>query len=114
MNRLIPLAAVAALSVSLGITHAASVGVRTETVRFADLDTNGAVGAAVLLARIKNASENVCRDLNSKALSLRFAYRDCLHAAVASAVRHVDRPALTNYASAQGYRVIDAAVARNN
>lgn len=114
MKKLIPLAAIVALCPAFGIAQASSAGVHSETVRFADLDTNSTAGAAVLLARIKTASENVCRDLDSKSLSLRLPYRDCFDTAVTSAVRHINRAALTAYASAQGYHLIDAAVARNN
>ena len=114
MKKLIPLAAIAVLTATFGTAHASTDDVRTQTVRYADLDTNSVAGAAQLFARIKIASENVCRDLSSKSLSMRRPYRNCFDAAVSSAVRHVDRPVLTAFASTQGYRTIDDAVARNN
>lgn len=114
MKKLIPLAAIVALSASFGIAHASAAEVRSQTVRFADLDTHSTAGAAVLFARIKTASENVCRELDSRLLSLKVPYRECFDAALSSAVRHVNRPSLSAYASAQGYHVIDAAIARNN
>lgn len=111
MNKFIPLAA-AFLTVAFGTAHAAPEP-RSQTVRFADLDTNSLTGAAVLFGRIKLASESVCQDLSSKSLSLRRLYRDCLDTAMNAAVSRVNRPMLSRFASTHGYHVMDL-VARNN
>jgi len=46
------------------IAHAdAAFEPRSVTVRFADLDTTTAPGAAALYSRLKSAAESVCQDL---------------------------------------------------
>ena len=74
---------------------------RSVTVRFADLDTTNAQGAAVLYRRIQSAAESVCRDLEpGRELAWRRVYTNCIQTAIGNAVVKVDRPAVTTYAAA--------------
>ena len=89
---------------------------RSEKVQFADLDTTNAHGAAVLYQRIKNAAENVCRDLQpGRSLALLRPYANCVHVALSNAVADINRPAVTDYAAAHGVLPGDAPIriARN-
>ncbi len=107
------LIAVATLAAS-GITIASAdpfFEVRSETVRFADLDTSSVYGAQALYHRIKSAAKSVCRDLEpDRQLGLEPAYQDCVHQAISAAVMKIKRPAVTAYAATQGIRPSDGAV----
>ncbi len=73
-------------------------------MRFADLDTSSAHGAAVLYQRIKSAAESVCKDLQpGRQLALMQPYTSCVHSALDNAIERIDRPAVTAYAAARGY-----------
>jgi len=77
------------------------------TVRFGDLDTTTWSGAAALYKRLDRAAHEVCADLDPNgriafASELRRLYKGCLQFAIANAVLAVDRPALTQYATARG------------
>jgi len=79
---------------------------RSVTVRFADLDTAGAPGAAVLYRRLHSAAESVCRDLEpGQELARRRVYANCIQAALSNAIVKIDRPAVTTYAVAHGVPV---------
>jgi UrcA family protein len=81
---------------------------RSVTVRFADLEATTDQGAAALYHRLKNAAQNVCRDLESaKELGRLQIYNDCIHTAIGNAVAKVNRPAVTAYAVARGVPVTD-------
>ncbi len=106
MKNLTTLAAVATLSVcSFTIAHAdTGFEPRSATVRFADLDTTTAQGAAVLYKRIKSAAESVCKDLEpGRQLALKERYASCIHLALGNAIVKIDRPAVTAYAAARGF-----------
>ncbi len=76
---------------------------RSATVRFADLDTTTAPGAAALYQRIKSAAESVCKDLEpGRQLALMERYASCVHLALGNAIVKIDRPAVTAYAAARG------------
>lgn len=113
MKALTTLIAVATLTAS-GITIAGAeptLDPRSETVRFADLDTSNVHGAAALYRRIASAAESVCRDLKpGRQVALMEPYAKCLHQAISAAVIKVDRPAVTAYAAAQGVRPGDATI----
>jgi UrcA family protein len=84
---------------------------RAVTVRFADLDTTNAHGAAVLYQRIKNAAKIVCQELGSdRQLARMSLYANCVSKAIGNAVVRVDRPAVTAYAAARGALPRDAAI----
>ncbi len=118
MKKLTTVIAVAALAAS-GITIASAdpfLEVRSETVGFADLDTSNAHGAAMLYHRLKIAAKSVCGDLEpERQLGLEPVYQNCVHQAIGAAVMKINRPAVTAYAAARGFRPSDAAVkiARN-
>ena len=105
MKNLTSLAAFAALAAcSFSIARAdTSDEPRSAMVRFADLDTASAQGAAVLYRRIKSAAESVCKELApDRQLGLMQAYTNCMQTAIGHAVAKVDRPAVTAYAAAHG------------
>ena len=105
MKSLTTLAALATFAAgAITIAHAdATAEVRTQTVRFTELDTTQPYGAAVLFQRTKIAAESVCRDLEpSRSLSLREPYANCVHVALSDAVTAINRPAVTAYAADHG------------
>jgi UrcA family protein len=65
-------------------------------VHYADLDLTRPAGAQVLFRRIQSAAKLVCSPLASWAL-LQNRFDHCVSDAVAKAVMHVDRPALSEY-----------------
>ena len=77
--------------------------VRTEVVRFADLDLTRATGAQQLYRRIQQAARDVCeRNRLSDSGSARIAsYRLCLSGAIERAVDEVGAPLLTEHHQAQ-------------
>lgn len=76
---------------------------RSVTVRFADLDTTSAQGAAVLYRRLKSAAENVCHDLQpGRQLARMRPYADCTHQALSGAIVKLALPAVTAYAESRG------------
>jgi UrcA family protein len=76
---------------------------RTVTVRYADLDTANAEGAAALYRRLKFAAGTVCQDLDSRSdLSMSRLYAGCVREALGNAIAKVVRPAVTAYAAARG------------
>jgi len=84
---------------------------RAVTVRFADLDTASAHGAAVLYRRLQSAAESVCVDLEpGRELARRRVYADCVQTALSNAIVKVDRPAVTTYAVAHGVPVGDSKI----
>ena len=84
---------------------------RSATVRFADLDTTTAQGAAALYKRIKSAAESVCKDLEpGRQLLLMQRYASCIHLALGNAIVKIDRPAVTAYAAAHGFAPGEAAM----
>ncbi len=82
---------------------------RSVTVRFADLNTASAQGAAVLYRRLNIAAESVCQDLEpGRELARMSAYANCMQTALGNAVVKVARPALTAYAVAHGVHMTDS------
>jgi UrcA family protein len=118
MKTLTTLIAAAALTAS-GITIASAdttLEPRSVTVKFADLNTSNVQGAQALYQRIASAAESVCNDLKpGRQLALMERYANCVHQAISAAIVEVDRPAVTAYAAAHGFRAVDAAprMARN-
>jgi UrcA family protein len=105
MKKLTILVAVATFTVcSFTIARAGTAfEPRTMTVRFADLDTTNAEGAAVLYRRLKFAADVVCQDLDSgRDLFLVRQHADCVRLALSNAIAKVDRPAVTAYAAGRG------------
>jgi UrcA family protein len=105
MKNLTILAAAAALvASSISIAKADSpFEPRSVTVKFADLDTTNAEGAATLYRRLKSAAASVCRGLEpDKQLSRVWGYNECLHTAMSNAIVKINRPAVAEYAAAHG------------
>jgi len=82
---------------------------RSVTVRFADLDTASAQGAAVLYRRLETAAQSVCQDLEpGRELPRMWAYANCIQTALSNAIVKLDRPAVTAYAVAHGVHMTDS------
>jgi len=92
--------ATATLSLS-ALVHAGEAP--TMTVKYADLDLTRSEGAATLYARLTRAAHVVCGPIEPQSLdpTLKPRYYACISKAIAEAVAKVDRPALTEYASAK-------------
>jgi len=119
MKNLTTFIAVASFALSIcTIARADSVyQVRSETVKFADLNTANAEGAAALYHRLNSAAKSVCRDLApDRQLGQMRSYANCVHVALSNAIADVDRPAVTAYATARGIVTESAAIkiARSN
>ena len=95
------LAAVAAVclaSVTI-VAHAdeAANGVPTRTVHYSDLDINTRAGATVLYARIRNAAQQVCGNVDTRELvGVSPAVKACVNRAIYTSVRSVHSPRLTS------------------
>jgi len=113
MKNLTSLVAVASFAVcGVTIAHAdPAFEPRSVTVRFEDLNTASAQGAAVLYARVKHASESVCQDLDSRRdLGLMQLHAQCVHRALGDAIAMINRPAVTAYAAAHGIFPADTTI----
>jgi UrcA family protein len=66
------------------------------TVRFSDLAMADTANAAKVYRKLRNAAAKVCgMNRGAESLQMQIAQRECFDAALADAVRKVDRPALT-------------------
>ena len=104
---LAPITAAAATALLLGagapaaaprLVHQTDEGVEVTAVRYRDLDLSRTEDAAMLLARLREAADLVCRagaPATPMTLSAVQTYRSCTHAAMDRAVRTVDRPSVT-------------------
>jgi UrcA family protein len=94
---------------SFNVARADSHGeVRSETVRFADLDINKSPGADILYRRLNIAARNVCRELEpGRSLALVVPHRACVHSALIKALADVGNPAVLAYAAMQGTAATD-------
>lgn len=90
-------AGIAALQPSLAL----SAGVLTTRVVFQDLDLTNSSGIATLYGRLRAASVEVCRPLESKLVEGHFRHRDCVKSALDEAVAQVGKPSLTAYHQAK-------------
>lgn len=110
LNILVAAATIAICGATIAQADGAFVP-RSVTVRFADLDTASAQGAAVLYRRLQSAAESVCRDLEpGQELARRRVYANCIQTALGNAIVKVDRPAVTTYAVAHGVPVGDSKI----
>jgi UrcA family protein len=96
-NFLAAVAAVCLASVTI-VAHAdeAANGVPARTIHYSDLDINTRAGATVLYARIRNAAQQVCGDVDSKQLAVSAAVKACVNRAISTSVRSVNSPKLTS------------------
>ena len=85
MKTIKSLVSVAALAIS-GIAAAGSPDAHSVVVRYGDLNLNSQAGVKSLHKRIRNAAESVCSELNSRVLSLRDIYDQCVDQAVSDGV----------------------------
>jgi UrcA family protein len=69
---------------------------RTETVRFADLDLTRAAGAQELYRRIRQAAREVCQ-ADGSSVWYPSGYLECRSTAIARAVTDIGAPLLTEY-----------------
>jgi UrcA family protein len=101
-NFLAAFAAVCLASVTI-VAHAdeAANEVPTRTVHYSDLDINSRAGATVLYARIRNAAQQVCGDVDSRQLAVSAAVKACVNRAIYTSVRAVNSPKLTSVYNSQ-------------
>ena len=93
---------------------ALSDDVRTQIVKFADLDLTRPAGAQTLYHRIQGAARTVC-EVDDGADLDRAPYQQCVSAAIARAVVNIDAPLLTEYhQSATHGRILQPRVAQLN
>lgn len=91
-----------ALIISLFIAGAAFAGtpdddVRSETVKFRDLDLQSDTGVSALYQRIQAAARRVCDQPSDAGVSSAYAVRSCKEKAESRAVMSVNVPSLTAY-----------------
>ena len=79
------------------LAAAASNDVRTEVVKFADLDLKRPAGAQELYRRIQQAARDVCEPNRIDENPYMRDYRLCLSSAIARAVVEVGAPLLTEH-----------------
>jgi UrcA family protein len=106
-------AAVALIATSsFNIVRADTYGdIRSETVRFADLNIDSSSGAEILYRRLNIAANKVCRELEpGRSLVLVAPHRACIHSALSRALAVVGNPAVSAYAAAHGTTVGDVTV----
>lgn len=72
------------------------------TVTYSDLNLKTAAGAQTLYRRINTAALSVCHDLETKVLSGRSYWNQCMNQAISHAVLDVDAPMLTAYYTKEG------------
>ena len=96
--------AVTALGLSLALSvpgeaaplASADTITRTEVVKYGDLNVATTAGAAMLYDRIRTAASRVCRDvIPSVSARNRFERMTCVRELMDTAVKDVNRPALT-------------------
>ena len=75
-------------------TALADDGVRTETVKFQDLNTGTPAGVEALYGRIHSAARRVCSESDPL---LQAAVSACMRKAVGSAIEKLNLPQLTAY-----------------
>lgn len=78
-------------------THAGGSvgGVRSVTVRYAELDLSKPQGVEALYLRIRGAAKRVCTADYSTAIRDQVSWRNCYQDAIERAVRQVNVPTLT-------------------
>jgi UrcA family protein len=86
------------------LAAAPSNDVRTETVRFADLDLTRPAGAHELYRRIQQAARDVCEPYRLG--DIMRSYRLCLSSTIARAVAEVGAPLLTEHHQSQSHPAI--------
>jgi UrcA family protein len=80
----------------LAAAPAPSNDVRTEVVRFADLDLTRPSGAQELYRRIEHAARDACERMGADHYGL-YAYMTCRKSAIARAIRDVGAPLRTEH-----------------
>ena len=94
------LSAMVALCINTAAGADTSVNVKSETVRYDDLRLISAVGASVLYARLRSASERVCGGpTQSPSLSEQKRFKTCVDEALTKSVADVNHPVLNQYAT---------------
>ena len=103
LTALLALTTLTAGATTIAYADPAPESVRTETVRFADLDTASAQGAAALFRRTQRAARNVCGPVEPNvALAVKHPYTRCVRNALSNAIVAINRPAVTAYAAEHG------------
>ncbi len=110
-NSIILVAVAAFITCSVTVAQADTSDTRSILVKFADLDTSNAQGAATLYWRINSAAKSVCIDLEpGRELARVSRYTSCVHTALSEAIVTIDRPAVSAYAAAPGLPTGDSSI----
>ncbi|HTU67608.1 MAG TPA: UrcA family protein [Steroidobacteraceae bacterium] len=104
------LAVVAALSFSSLASATVTADSSSVVVRYGDLNLASGSGVKNLHARLRSASESVCKVLDSRVLGLHDQYQQCVNDALSRSVARVANPNLTNY---HRYRALPRTLAAN-
>ena len=102
MKALYGLAVVCALCAS---AQAPASEAQSTPVQYGDLNLNAAAGVKALYTRLEHAAVIVCEGYSAPARELARAvkYKACISEAITQAVKKVDRPQLTKYATEKLY-----------
>jgi UrcA family protein len=76
--------------------------VQSRKITFADLNLNSPEGITVLYRRITSAAERVCTPFESRELTFKSQWRNCMDDAISRAVSSINRPMLTVFANQHG------------
>lgn len=91
--------AAAAISATLSLVamnaHAGEAQSRSVTVRIEAFDLSKEQGAQAVYARLRSAARQVCRELESRELSLSSEHRECLKETLDDAIAQVDNAHLS-------------------
>jgi UrcA family protein len=79
----------------LQVAHADQADVFVKNVTYSDLNLESEKGVQVLLARLRQASNEVCATLASSDLTLRAHWLACMDKAMSGAVAKINSTALT-------------------
>jgi UrcA family protein len=90
-------------------------GVRTRSVKYADLNLQRPADAALLYRRIEGAAELVCEPYASRDLARNMRFRQCRSGAIQKAIAEVHAPLLTErYATLANPQILAPQAARLN
>ncbi len=110
-NSIILVAVATLITCSVTVAQADTFEPRSVVVKYADLDTSNAQGAATLYWRLHSAAKRVCEDLDpGRELARVPLYASCIHTALSTAIVKINRPAVTAYAAAHGLPTGDSSI----
>jgi UrcA family protein len=96
---------IVALALS-GFAAAGDKDTNSVVVKYGDLNLNSQAGISILHKRITNAAESVCDQLDTRVLSLREAYEECVADAITNGIAAVDNASLKQFHASKGKTLI--------